>query len=69
MLDFTQIKLEGISVHQVGNKLRDEGLQISNEEISFGDGDTETWLMKYFLSPFSDNEVYNFSHTSDLSLE
>jgi hypothetical protein len=68
MLDFTQIKLEGISIHQVGNKLREEGLQISNEEISFGDGDTETWLMKYFLTPFSDNEVYNFTHTSDLAL-
>jgi hypothetical protein len=68
MLDFTQMKLEGISIHQVGNKLREEGLQISNDEISFGDGETEAWLMKYFLTPFNDNEVYNFTHPSDLGL-
>lgn len=68
MIDFAQIKLEDIAIHQVGNKLREEGLKISNKEISFAGDETETWLMKYFLSSFNDSEVYNFSHASDLSL-
>jgi hypothetical protein len=68
MIDFTQIRFEGIFIHQVGNKLRDEGLKISSNVISFADDDTESYLLKYFLSPFNDNEVYNFSHPSELNL-
>jgi hypothetical protein len=68
MIDFTQIQFEGIFIHQVGNKLRDEGLKISSKDISFADSDTSSYLLKYFLSPFNNNEVYNFFHPSELSL-
>lgn len=68
MIDFTQIQFEGIFIHQVGNKLRDEGLKISNNDISFADDETRSYLLKYFLSPFNNNEVYNFFHPSELSL-
>lgn len=68
MIDFTQIQFEGIFIHQVGNKLRDEGLKISSKDISFADDNTESYLLKYFLSPFNNNEVYNFSHPSELDL-
>jgi len=68
MIEFTDIKLDGIYVHQVGNKLRDENLKISKEDISFSDDETKSYLLKYFLSPFNNNEVYNFSHPSELEL-
>jgi len=68
MIEFTDIKLDGIYVHQVGNKLRDENLKISKEDISFSDDETQSYLLKYFLSPFNNNEVYNFSHPSELEL-
>ncbi len=68
MIEFTDIKLNGIYVHQVGNKLRDENFKISNEDISFSDDETQSYLLKYFLSPFNNNEVYNFSHPSELDL-
>ncbi|RLD61153.1 MAG: nucleoid-associated protein [Bacteroidetes bacterium] len=68
MIDFTQIILDEIYVHQVGNKLRDEGIKISNENISFAEEDTKSYLLKYFLSPFNNNEVYNFYHPSELDL-
>ncbi len=68
MIDFTQIQFEGIFIHQVGNKLRDEGLKISSDDISFENIETKSYLLKYFLSSFTNNEVYKFSHTSELSL-
>jgi len=68
MIEFIDIKLNGIYVHQVGNKLRDENLKISKENISFSDDETQSYLLKYFLSPFNNNEVYNFSHPSELEL-
>ncbi|NQU55028.1 MAG: nucleoid-associated protein [Bacteroidetes bacterium] len=68
MIDFTQIQLEEIYIHQVGNKLRDEGFKISKEDISFAEEDTKSYLLKYFLSPFNNNEVYNFHHPSELNL-
>lgn len=68
MIDFTNVQLEQIAIHQVGNKLRDEGVKLSSENVSVEDSETRNYLLKYFLSPFDNNEVYNFAHPSDLNL-
>lgn len=68
MIDFTSIQLEQIAIHQVGNKLRDEGLKLSSENVDVEDLETRNYLLKYFLSPFDNNEVYNFTHPSELNL-
>jgi 37-kD nucleoid-associated bacterial protein len=68
MIDFTSVLLEQISIHQVGNKLRDEGLKISSENVDVEESETRNYLLKYFLSPFDNNEVYNFTHPSELNL-
>ncbi|WP_196888293.1 nucleoid-associated protein [Aureivirga sp. CE67] len=68
MIEFSEVKLESFCVHQVGNKLRDEDLKISKENSSFEDTETESYLLKYFLSPFKDNEIYNFTHSSELEM-
>lgn len=68
MIDFTSVQLEQIAIHQVGNKLRDEGLKVSSENIDVENSETRNYLLKYFLSPFESNEVYNFTHPSELNL-
>jgi hypothetical protein len=68
MIDFTSVQLEQIAIHQVGNKLRDEGLKISTSNLDIDDTETVKYLLKYFLSPFDNNEVYNFFHPSELDL-
>lgn len=68
MIDFTRVELTNISTHHVGNKLRDEGVKISTDEISLHEGDTKTFLLKYFLSPFNGTEVFNFTNPTELSL-
>ncbi|MDB5228846.1 MAG: hypothetical protein JWN78_3039 [Bacteroidota bacterium] len=68
MIDFTNVQLEQIAIHQVGNKLRDEGLIVSSENVDVEDSNTRNYLLKYFLSPFDNNEIYNFTHPSELNL-
>lgn len=68
MIDFTSVRLEQIAIHQVGNKLRDEDLKISSSNVDIEDTETISYLLKYFLSSFNNNEIYNFTHSSDLIL-
>jgi len=61
MFDFTDTSLDKIAVHHVGNKNIDEGLDLSNEELSFKEDDIKEILLKYFLSSFRSNLFYNFN--------
>ena len=68
MIDFTGVKLKNIATHFVGNKLRDERIKVSSGEVNIVEGDTEKYLLKYFLSSFQDNEKFNFTNPTELSL-
>ena len=68
MIDFTEITLEHIYIHKVGNKLREEGIEVSNINLNVGNEDTRKYLLRYLLSPFGQNEVYNFHYSTDLNL-
>lgn len=68
MIDFTGVKLQKIVTHFVGNKLRDEKTKVSSGEVTLIEGDTEKYLLKYFLSAFQDNEKFNFTNPTELSL-
>ncbi len=66
-LDFTEVELQHIITHHVGNKLRDEKILLSSEETSI-DNDTEQLLLKYFLLPVKAEELYSFTHSVKLDL-
>ena len=68
MIDFTAVNLQKIATHFVGNKLRDEGVKISSGEVNIIEGDTKKYLLKYLLSSFNDNEKFNFTNPTELSL-
>ena len=68
MIDFTAVKLQNIATHFIGNKLRDEGIKISSGEVNIIEEDTKKYLLKYFLSSFQDNEKFNFTNPTELSL-
>lgn len=61
------VQLSQIAIHQVGNKLDDEGIKLSTELIDI-DENIKNLLIKYFLSSFKDNLYYNFHHESDINL-
>lgn len=68
MIDFSELKIGPIFIHKVGNKLRDEGIDFGNNELMFENDDTKDYLMRYLLSPFNNNEVYNFHYSTDINL-
>ena len=70
MVTFFEASLEQLSVHRVGNKLRNEFYSLSDQTLKIEDEVLRQLLMKYFLSSFERaNEVYRFTHSSeDLNL-
>jgi hypothetical protein len=66
-LDFTQIGIQNLITHHVGNKLRDEKLSLSNEPTNLAN-DTRDYLLKYFLLPVKTEEFFCFTHSVKLEL-
>ncbi|MDX8399986.1 MAG: nucleoid-associated protein [Gallionellaceae bacterium] len=66
-LDFTQVVLQQLITHHVGNKLRDEEFMPSTE-VSTIEDDSKDLLLKYFLLPIKAEELFLFSHAVKLEL-
>jgi len=66
MLDFSEAELSKLSIHQIGNKLNEEGIIASQEEVTINDN-ISSLLTTYFTKPFKNQEFYNFTHESDLN--
>ena len=67
MIITEQIEIQSIAVHNVGNKLNEEGIRFSKSELRT-DVSINNLLLTYFFSPFKSNEYYNLYHESDLKL-
>ncbi len=68
MFDFSTTKLSRIAVHNVGNASRDEGLVSAQDEMQIESEMIRDLLLRYFLSPFKDTQLYHLTHDSDLRL-
>lgn len=67
MFDTLNHTISEIVLHQVGNKMNDEGLHFSKSKLLLDD-ELHASLMTYFSSPFKAVEYYNLYHQSDLNL-
>lgn len=66
-MDFSKTNIDKVIVHQVGNKLREEGVYLSNSKLLI-DSKLEQGLLNYCLKPFIDESGgYCFRHTSSLN--
>ncbi|MCK0125102.1 nucleoid-associated protein [Gelidibacter sp. F2691] len=66
-IDFTQVEIEKIITHQIGNKLRDERYSLSNDE-SILSLETKSYLLKYFFSLLKTEEFYEFTHAVNIEM-
>ena len=64
-LDFTQVELQQLITHHVGNKLKEENYTLSNE-TTVVKAETKEFLLKYFLNTLKAEEVYSFTHPVQL---
>ena len=68
MFDFSEVTLNQIVVHNIGNRVEEEGIGLSKSEMSMNDPTVESILKQYFLSHFKSDYFYSFAHESDLQL-
>ncbi len=66
-LDFTQVEIQNLITHRVGNKLRDDKFFLSSEPTILAE-DTKDFLLKYFLLPIKAEEYFSFTHPVKLEL-
>lgn len=66
-IDFTQVEIDKIITHKVGNKLRDERYSLSNEE-SILESNSKNYLLKYFFSLVRTEELYRFTHAVNIEM-
>ncbi len=64
MLDFTNTNINHLSVHPVGNKANGELLKLSKQELEIADIPLKNLLFRFFLSPFSGADFYNFTSSN-----
>ena len=65
MIDYTNCKIEQLSVHKVGNKTNDEELCLSKTILDISDSKLRDLLIRYFLQSFTNMEFYNFTFSND----
>ena len=68
MLEFSDTQLDKIAIHNVGNRLLNERLKLSEREVVLEDDSVKDALLAYFLSSFKGEAFYQFTHESDLNL-
>jgi hypothetical protein len=68
MIANSDILLKQLIIHKVGNPTRGEALKLSAGEMDIREEILNGILKKYFLSSFNENELYRFSHLSDVNL-
>jgi hypothetical protein len=67
MMHFDESTLNTLALHKVGNKSADEGVVLSAKLLEVSEV-IKPLLLQYFLSPFRSDELYNFSHPSELDM-
>ena len=66
-MNFDDSGLKALALHKVGNKSAGDGVVLSGKLLEVSDV-IKPLLLQYFLSPFSSEELYNFTHSSEIVL-
>lgn len=65
MINFTDTTISQFITHFVGNKLRTEGVNLSDQETETSEA-TSKYLLNFFLSPFKNLDAFSFTHNIEL---
>jgi hypothetical protein len=68
MLSITDIRLEGLATHYVGNGVAGDNLSLSKELVEVETMVLKNILLQYFLTPFQESGGYHLWHPADLKL-
>ena len=60
MIFFSEIEIDQLIIHSVGNKLKGDSILLSDSTVVLG-SEIEDTLLKYFITPFKSSEYFNFA--------
>lgn len=66
MFDFSEARLIGLAVHEVGSLMRSEPLELSEGPTPLDSSEVEEVLRHYFLSAFKQGQLYSFTAEEEL---
>ena len=67
MQDFSSVNIKNMIIHNVGNKVKGESLEISTEICDANNEVTNQYLKQFFFSTFKFDVTYRFVHETDKS--
>jgi hypothetical protein len=68
MTGIDSVELKQVIVHKVGNPSRGEDLNLSANPVTLNDEIVNGLLTRYFLGAFNENELYRFTHLSNIEM-
>lgn len=68
MQDFSNVNIKNMIIHYVGNKVKDEELNISSEACDVNNEVTNQYLKQFFFSAFKFELTYRFVHETDIKM-
>ncbi|MGN6491041.1 MAG: nucleoid-associated protein [Agriterribacter sp.] len=68
MTGIDSVLLEQVIIHKIGNPSRGEELKLSSVPVALNDDIVSKLLTRYLLGAFNENELYKFTHLSNLNL-
>jgi hypothetical protein len=68
MFDFSEASIQGIAIHRVGSKAREDEFILAQNLTHITDIDLLELLKNFFLSPFKQPEFFSFAHETELSM-
>ena len=66
MQDFSGVNIKNMIIHNVGNKIKGESLDLSTELCDISNQVTSQYLKQFFFSAFKFDITYRFVHESDI---
>ena len=64
MINYSNCNIEQIAVHRIGNKTNGEDLFCSETNLNIDDSEIRQLLVRYFLKPFKNPEIYRFTSSN-----
>ena len=60
MIDYKEVAFDRISIHSVGNHIKNEDLILTDSPVQIHEGKLKNLLLKYFFSHFKEPEFFAF---------
>ena len=66
MFDFSEAYMDSLVIHQVGNRIKEEPLALSDDLASVSENELNNLLHRFFLEGFREKDLYAFHHDVNL---